>query len=63
MYIDSFPTKCLNYIYLETTPWLELPAPFPRVVMPLKNVRKIFVTTKFWQIFKLSNPIVMRRGA
>ena len=24
-----------------------------------KNVRKKFVTTKFWQIFKLGHPIVM----
>ena len=39
----------LPYIFL--TPPIE--------VYPATNVRKSFVTTKFWQIFKLSHPIVM----
>ena len=29
-------------------------------VYPATNVRKTFVTTKFWRTFKLSHPIVMR---
>ena len=32
----------------------------PIQVYPPKNVRKNFVFTKFWQIFKLSPPIIMR---
>ena len=35
----------------------------PIEVYPAINVRKNFVTTKFWQIFKLSHPIVMGGGA
>ena len=31
----------------------------PIEVYPAINVRKNFVTTKFWQIFKLSHPVVM----
>ena len=32
-------------------------------VYPATNARKNFATTKFWQIFKLSHPIVMGGGA
>ena len=32
-------------------------------VYPATNVGKNFVTTKLWQIFKLSHPIVMGGGA
>ena len=35
----------------------------PIEVYPATNVRKIFVTTKSWQIFKLSHPITMGGGA
>ena len=35
----------------------------PIVVGPAANVRKKFITTKFWQILKLSHPIVMGGGA
>ena len=35
----------------------------PIEVYPATNVRIKFVTTKFWQIFKLSHPIVMAGGA
>ena len=35
----------------------------PIEVYPAISVRKNFVTTKFWQIFKLSHPIVMGVGA
>ena len=31
----------------------------PTEVYPAINVRKSFVTTKFWQIFDLSHPVVM----
>ena len=31
-------------------------------VHPATNVRKNFVTTKFWQVFELSHPIVMGEG-
>ena len=32
----------------------------PKELYPARNVRKNFVITKFWQIFKLIHPIVMR---
>ena len=35
----------------------------PIEVNPATNVRKNFVTTKLWQMFKLSQPIVMGGGA
>ena len=35
----------------------------PIEVYPATTVRKHFVTTKSWQIFKLSQPIVMGGGA
>ena len=31
----------------------------PMEIYPAENVRKNFVTTKLWQIFKPSHPIVM----
>ena len=35
----------------------------PIEVSPATNVRKKFVTRRFWQIFKLSHPIVSEWGA
>ena len=47
---------CSN-IVINITPHIFL-APSIEVY-PATNVRKNFVTTKFWKIFKLSHPIVM----
>ena len=34
----------------------------PIEVYPATNVRKSFATTIFWQVFKLSHPVVMKGG-
>ena len=44
-------------IVIDITPHIFL-APSIEVY-PATNVRKNFVTTKFWEIFKLNHPIVM----
>ena len=46
--------KCSTKYY---SPHIILTCPIN--VYPPTNVRKIFVPTKFWQIFKLSSPIIM----
>ena len=46
-----------------TPPPLQIFVAPPIEVYAATNVRKNLVTTGFWQIFKLSHPIVMGGGA
>ena len=67
-FLKKFLTKTLHFsrcwlflkewnneiVLINITPPIE--------VYPPTNLRKKFVLTKFWQIFKLSLPIIMGRG-
>ena len=53
-----FLKKWNNESVINVTP-LHLILTPPIDVYPPKNVRKTFVPTKFWRIFKLNPPIIM----